>query len=315
MSPFARRARAAVTVTAMALGGLLVAAPLASASVASTTGKVPFTDPGIDGWITFCNRSNQPVTSGSLDTVPFAWKAISSAKPPAGYGGASGRVALWAYQPIQYVDPGDWSGSLLTGASAFSNPDHPVVQATNADVPLVGFTQAYPEHWEGLLEIRMMYTAKDKEQLQTPYAAAILRVSGGKWTLVEGGGGSCSQGRGLSMETVALPKKELAKQETASPAGESKGAAAGSSTEHDRFRRPVVRRFSPRPAQPPTVHPVSRPATPPAGISGVALAGIGVGAFALVWVGLMVFSRLRRRSAADAQPEPAVQQKTTERNN
>ena len=103
-----------------------------------------------------------------MDTVPFAWKAISSVNPPAGYGGAGGRVALWAYQPIQYVDPGDWSGSLLTGGSAFSNPDHPVVQATNADQPLLGFTQAYPEHWDGLLEIRMMYTAKDKPQLRPP---------------------------------------------------------------------------------------------------------------------------------------------------
>jgi hypothetical protein len=296
MSPFARRARAAVTVTAMALGGLLVAAPLASASVVSTTSKVPFTDPGIDGWITFCNRSNQPVTSGSLDTVPFAWKTISSAKPPAGYGGASGRVALWAYQPIQYVDPGDWSGSLLTGASAFSNPDHPVVQATNADLPLVGFTQAYPEHWAGLLEIRMMYTGKDKEQLQTPYAAAILRVSGGKWTLVEGGGGSCSQGRGLSMETVALPKKELAKQETASPAGKSKGAAAGSGTNTTGSGGQSSGGSA---ANGSAANGASSLAASdsPAGIGGVALAGIGVGAFALVWVGLMVFSRLRRRSA------------------
>jgi hypothetical protein len=296
MSPFARRARAAATVAAMALGGLLVAAPLASASVASTTGKVPFTDPGIDGWITFCNRSNQPVTSGSLDTVPFAWKTISSAKPPAGYGGASGRVALWAYQPIQYVDPGDWSGSLLTGASAFSNPDHPVVQATNADLPLVGFTQAYPEHWEGLLEIRMMYTAKDKEQLQTPYAAAILRVSGGKWTLVEGGGGSCSQGRGLSMETVALPKKELAKQETASPAGKSKGAAAGSSTNTTGSGGQSSGGSAANGSAANSASSLAA-SDSPAGISGIALAGIGVGAFALVWVGLMVFSRLRRRSA------------------
>ncbi len=257
---------------------------------------MPFTDPGIDGWITFCNRSNQPVTSGSLDTVPFAWKAISSAKPPAGYGGAGGRAALWAYQPIQYVDPGDWSGSLLTGGSAFSNPDHPVVQATNADQPLLGFTQAYPEHWDGLLEVRMMYTAKDKPQLQTPYAAAILRVSGANWTLVEGGGGSCSQGRGLSMETVSLPKKELAKKETAGQAGKSKGAVAGSSTNTTGSGGQSSGGSS---ATGSAANGASSLAASdsPAGISGVALAGIGVGAFVLVWVGLMVFSRLRRRAA------------------
>ena len=299
MSPFARRARAAVTVTAIALGGLLAAAPLASASVAGATGKVPFTDPGIDGWITFCNRSNQPVTSGSLDTVPFAWKAISSAKSPAGYRGAGGRVALWAYQPIQYVDPGDWSGSLLTGGSAFSNPDHPVVQATNADQPLLGFTQAYPEHWDGLLEIRMMYTAKDKPQLQTPYAAAILRVSGANWTLVEGGGGSCSQGRGLSMETVSLPKKELAKQETAGKAGKVPGTIAGSSAGTgggSAGEQPSAGSTSGGSAANGATSLAASDS--PAGLSGFALAGIGVGAFALVWAGLTVYSRLRRRSAS-----------------
>ena len=92
MTPFARRARAAATLVAITLAGLAAAAPFASASVTSAASKVPFTDPGIDGWLTFCNKSNQPVTSGSLYSVPFVWKAISSAKPPAGYGtSADGR--------------------------------------------------------------------------------------------------------------------------------------------------------------------------------------------------------------------------------
>jgi hypothetical protein len=304
MSPYARRARAAVTVTAMALGGLLMAAPLASASVASTASvvstaaKVPFTDPGIHGWITFCSRNDKPVTSGSLDTVPFAWKSISSAQPPTGYAGASGRVALWAYQPIQYVDPGDWSGSLLTAASAFSNPAHPVVQATNADQPLVGFTQAYPEHWDGLLEIRMMYTDKDKEQLSSPYAAAVLRVTGNNWTLVEGGGGSCSQGQGLSMETVSLPKKELAKQETAGKAGQYKGTVAGGSAGNATGSGGHTSGGSASGGSAADGSAGLAGNDSSSGINGAALAGIGVGAFALVWVGLTVFSRLRRRSAS-----------------
>jgi hypothetical protein len=299
MSSLARRSRAAIALAALALAGLATCAPVASAAVSGAAFKVPFTDPAIHGWITFCSRSDKPVTSGSLDTVPFAWKAISSVAPPAGYGGSTGRVALWAYQPIQYVDPGDWSGSLLTAASAFSNPAHPVVQATNADVPLIGFTQAYPPHWDGLVEMRMMYTAKNMAQIQTPYAAAILRISGSKWTLVEGGGGSCSAGRGLSMETLALSKKKLAKPETAGLASQSPGAHSGSSagtaggSSGGSSSGNSTNGGSSAGGD-------SRLAADSSGggLGGIALAGIGVGAFALVWVGLTVLARLRRRAAS-----------------
>jgi hypothetical protein len=299
MTPFARRARAAATLVAMTLAGLAAAAPFASASVTSAAGKVPFTDPGIDGWLTFCNKSNQPITSGSLYSVPFVWKAISSAKPPAGYGTAGGRATLYAYQPIQYVDPGDWSGSQLSAASAYSNPAHPVAQATDADVPLVGFTEAYPAHWQGLVEIRLMYTAVNKAQLTTPYAAAVIRISGSKWTLVEGGGGSCSQSKGLSMETVALSKSKVAKPETASRATTSPSAAAGSSAG-------TAGGSSGRQSSGGSTAGGSAAGGAPklaandssTGISGFAMAGIGVGAFALVWVAMTVITRLRRRAAS-----------------
>ena len=122
---------------------------------------------------------------------------------------AGGRATLYAYQPIQYVDPGDWTGSQLTSASAYTNPAHPVAQATDADVPLIGFTQAYPAHWQGLIEIRMLYTSVNKVQLTMPYAAAVIRISGSKWTLVQGGGGSCGASRGVSMETVSLSKSKV----------------------------------------------------------------------------------------------------------
>jgi hypothetical protein len=221
MNRFARRARSAVTLAALTLGVMSAAVPVADAS------SVPFQDPNVVGWLTFCNRQDQPVTSGSIDTAPFAWKTISSAAPPAGYRNSSARATLYAYQPIQYVDPGDWSGAQLTAGSVFTNPQHPVVQATNADLPLLGFTQAYPAHWDGLVEIRMMYTAINQAQLLNPYAAAVLRISGSTWTEVEGGGGSCSQGQGTSVETKLLPKKDLAKQQTDTP---SKKSSTGSSS-------------------------------------------------------------------------------------
>jgi hypothetical protein len=292
MSRFARRARAAVTLAAVSIGALSAAAPLADASVTSSAFKVPFKDEYVDGWLTFCNRNDQPVTSGSLDTVPFSWKTISSAPPPRGYRNGSARVALYGFQPIEYVDPGDWSGSLLTSASAFSNPDHPVVQSTNADVPLIGFVQTYPAHWDGLEEIRMMYSAIDKAQLTTPYAAAVIRITGNTWTLVEGGGGSCSAGRGLSMETVSLPKKELAKPETAT---DGKSSAAGSS-----HAPPGSGSSGGQSSGGSAAGGTARLASADSstGMGAGELAGIGVGALAVVWAAIFVIARRRRRPAS-----------------
>jgi hypothetical protein len=291
MSRFARRARAAITLTAVALGALGAAAPLAAASSTSPEFKVPFTDSNVSGWLTFCNRNDQPVTSGSLDSVPFAWKTISSAPAPAGYRGENARATLYAYQPIQYVDPGDWSGNELTAASAFNNNNHPVVQATNADSPLVGFVQAYPAHWDGLEEIRMMWTAVNKAQIQTPYAAAVIRITGSTWTLVEGGGGSCSQGEGLSMETLRLPKKELDKKETASV--DKSPATAGSTGKGTSGSGPSS--SSGQSATGATARLAS--ADSAAGMSGGELAGIAVGALAVVWAGIGLIARRRRRAA------------------
>ncbi|HYK27507.1 MAG TPA: hypothetical protein VEV61_06020 [Streptosporangiaceae bacterium] len=271
---------------AVAAAGLAVAVISATATVAAASGSpVPFQDSSVDGWLTFCNHSNQAVTSGSLDTQPFAWKLISSNPAPAGYRNSKSRATLFAYQPIKYVDPGDWSGSQLTAATIYSNPDHPVVQATYGDLPLLGFTQAYPPHWDGLVEIRMMWSGVGEPQLTTPYAAAVIRVSGSKWTLVKGGNASCSLGKGISVETILLPKKDYASPSpggsrsapsgggSASPGGSAGGGPAGGSA-------------------------ASLAADKSAGgLSAGALVGIGLAVIALVWGGIYLLGWWRRRTA------------------
>lgn len=289
MNRFARRARAAVTLTALALGALVSTAPIASASVTGTGSKVPFHDEYQHGWLTFCNKNNQPVTSGKLATQPFAWKTISSAEPPAGYRSKSARVSLFAFQPIQYIDPGDWSGLNITGASAFTNPDHPVVQATILDSPLLGFTRAYPAHWDHLVEIRMMYSAVEQPQLPTPYAAAVIRVTATTWTLVEGGGSSCSAGKGISNETLlrltgkGKGKGATSGKQTVVPASQSPGASSASGHSSGGSNAGSAARLAAADAS--------------TGLSGGALAGIGLGALALVWVAIMVIARRRRRAS------------------
>src|SRR5579863_1068514 len=113
--------------------------------------SVPFQDGSQNGTITFCNQRNQPVTSGSLYDVPFVWKAVASTPAPKGYD----RADLIVFQPIEHVDPSGWSGYQMTAASIFSNPKHPVVQATYADDPLSWPNYAYPPYWDGLYQVRM----------------------------------------------------------------------------------------------------------------------------------------------------------------
>jgi hypothetical protein len=210
---------AALTVVAMSVG-----TPLAAASGSA----VPFKDTNVRGTLTFCSRSDQPITSGSLDTAPFAWKTVSSLPPPAGYRGKDARATLNAFQPIQFVDPGDWTGGQLTGSSSFTNVNHPADQATNVDAALLGFTQAYPLHWDGLVEIRMFYSAFDKPPTTTFYPAAVLKVTGSTWTQLTGGGGSCSGSSGVSDESLLLPKKDLRKKHVDVPAGSPTPSASSS---------------------------------------------------------------------------------------
>jgi hypothetical protein len=212
-----RCARTATVLAALTLTAMSTAVPFAAASGPG----VPFKDTNIDGSLTLCGRNGQPLTSGSLDSAPFVWKTISSAPAPAQFRAATARATLAAYQPLKYVDPSDWSGGQLTGSSSYTNSDHPVVQATNGDSPLLDFVQAYPPHWQGLVEIRMLFSGTNLPQHIAPYPAAIVRITGTKWTLVSGGGGSCREAQGVSDESRLLPKKRLASPEAVVPAGAS----------------------------------------------------------------------------------------------
>jgi hypothetical protein len=204
---------------------------LAGAGAASAgTPTVPFKDANAVGTLTFCNKANEPITHGSIYTQPFAWKTISSSEAPAGYRGTGSRATLVVYQPIKFVDPGDWTGGQLTGASSFSNPMHPNVQATDVDSPLTGFVHAYPLHWDGLVEVRMIFSAVEQGSYTTTYPAAILRVTGHTWRLVEGGGTPCSAGRGVSNEAETFPQSILTGKKSHSGANAAHPHGKGSAS-------------------------------------------------------------------------------------
>ena len=72
----------------------VVAGAVALLAVSSVTGlasaatAVPYTDPAVAGSIGLCNQAGQQVTSGSVDTVPFAWRAVSTQPASAPYNNA-----------------------------------------------------------------------------------------------------------------------------------------------------------------------------------------------------------------------------------
>jgi hypothetical protein len=193
--------------TRIALASAVTVGVSAVSSTAFASGSsVPFTDPNQVGSLTLCNSHGQPITSGSLLTVPFVWRAVSSARVPAGYT----RATLYLFQPIQHVDPGDWTGYQLTDDAMFSNAAHPMAQATYADAPLIWPHQSMPPYWDGLYQLRMVFSAPDKQPWDFSYPTAVIKVTGNTWTLVQGGGSSCTDGTAKSMESFLLPKSETA---------------------------------------------------------------------------------------------------------
>jgi hypothetical protein len=193
----------------IALAGALLVAMLwsgAGVAAASGTGTVPFTDPKQQGLLTLCNSAGQPMTSGSLSANPFVAQAISSDPAPKAYA-KGGLATLYAYQPIQNVPPGDWSGTQLNAGGYFNHPSHPASVFTVADRTLLSFSQEFAPHWDGLYQLRMMYTAPNLPAYFTNYPAAVVRVSGNTWTMVQGGTTPCSSGGGKSFAQVVLGKK------------------------------------------------------------------------------------------------------------
>lgn len=171
---------------------------------------LPYRDPAVHGGIAFCDQHNHTVTSGSLEAQPFVWKALSSVAAPTGYDSPQAKVTLLAFQPRQGVDPSDWSGNQLTASSTFTSRAHPAAQSTYGDQPLISFVQAFPPKWEGLIQLRMYFSVAGAPPYTRTYPAADIRVSGDRWTLVDGASVDCGAGRGTSSESVLLPKSRLA---------------------------------------------------------------------------------------------------------
>jgi len=287
----------------LVLTATLSALLLAAVPARATT--VPFTDEYAAGSIGLCDGTGAPITSGSIYSHAFVAAAASSRGAPDGYGQAQGgKATLYAFQPRQLVDAGEWSGYQLTGGSVFSDAAHPLAAGTNLDPSLHDFVSAYPLNWNGLLELRMYFTAPNHVPYRQTYPAAVLQVSGGRWHLVQGATNlKCDLAKVVSSERLLLPPSAFDPRHPAvtnapAPGGASAPTIGASSNPSALAHRSGTATAGSSPAAAATGSPSPLAAKNTATVTdktNSAWIWIGAGLIVALGVGVVVVARLRGR--------------------
>ena len=197
---FVRRLTRAAVGSAPLLLAVGLAVPAAHADPA-----LPYTDARAQGTIGLCDSAGHPVTAGNVADLPFVSTVVSSQPAPAKYSVRSGKATLYAFQPRKEVDPGEWSGQQLSGASLFTNSKHPMAAITTGDKVLSDFLFAFPAKWDGLVQLRLYLSAPDQPQYTLRYPTVNLKVTGNTWAVVGPVSDvSCTVGKAVSVETLLL---------------------------------------------------------------------------------------------------------------
>ena len=172
---------------------------------AAASSNAPYTDPNAVGSIGLCNQAGQQITSGSVTAQPFAWRAVSTQPAQAPYNNAGRTATLVAYQPLQGLPPGDWSGTQMTSSSRYSNAASPMAAATAADQSLQDIIEAYPPRWDGFLQLRIYLGTVNEQAYTLHYPALNIQVTGNTWQAVGGSPVNCASGTSVSLESEVLP--------------------------------------------------------------------------------------------------------------
>ena len=284
---------------ALALG-LLWLAPSAPSAASQT---VPYSDPNAVGYIGLCDSQGHQFTSGSVNTAPFAWRAVSTTAAAGPYAGPSRTAILMAYQPIDGLAPSDWSGDVLTASSRYSNPANPMAAATGGDESLAGFMAEYSPKWDGVLQLRMYLDAANEPEYSLHYPVLDIRVTGSTWHALDGGPVDCHAGVAESIETMLLPASKLktppgSSSPTATP-GSTPATTGGPKTPTSSSgAAPKVGTSSPA-----TDSPQSVATTPSSDHAGEWIAVAAIAAIALLVILFLARSRSRRPRAGGARTE------------
>jgi hypothetical protein len=273
----------------------MVSASVGSARAAGTT--VPFKDPAAHGYIALCDLAGNNVTSGSVDSKPFAWKAVSSTPPPAGFGGFRQQAVLEMYQPRKDIPPSLWNGDELTASTYYKSSRHPVVDATYKDFSLANFIKEFPSQVDGLYQLRFHYTKPNAGISTETYPAAVIQVTGSSWRIVQGGTANCSPKATIARSSEyytgvsqldpkhsaseTAPTAAPSTQPSVAPSTTANGSASGSASPGHAGDQPISA-------------PVSGAAAPSSS-SSVSGAVIGLSVLCGVLIVVLVVGALRRR--------------------
>ena len=280
-------------------------------SAASTA--LPYKDPDAVGSIGLCDAHGHQVTSGSVNSAPFAWRAVSTSPAPGPYAGPTRTAVLMAYQPIQGLAPPDWSGDSLTAASRYSNPSNPMAAATGADESLAGFmTEGTPRNGTASCSSACTSTPPTSPSYSLHYPALDIQVKGNTWHALDGGPVDCNAGTVVSIESILLPASTLKTPPGSSTKTESGANAAGGSTTTtpSPTTSAAAKAGAATSAETATPNDIA-PSTSSSGHSGEwAVAAVVVALALVLLVVVLVRSRGRRRRAV---PGPAASAPTEDR--
>jgi len=206
-------------VTLAVVSAALIAPVLGASAAAADT--LPFSDPAVAGRITLCDKNLKPLTSGDIRKEPFVWRAVSDVPTTGAYFTSSGMATLYAFQPREKVPPAEWTGKQLTATSVYTNAKVPMVQSVPNDIALRDFVSVAPL-WDGLVQLRIFLSNDGVPVQSKPYAAAVIKVTGTTWKLVSGGGGSCTDGKAVSVATLLLTPSQTGASPSPKPTGAAK---------------------------------------------------------------------------------------------
>jgi hypothetical protein len=282
---------------------------MAGAEAARGEGSsVPFTDPQADGYIGLCDLAGHNVTSGSTNSTPFVWKAVSSVQPPSAFRGAGQNADLNIYQARQDVDPGDWTGQNLVPATDYRRAKAPAAAATYKDYPLSQTTLALPPMWDGMYVLRMQFGRSGYGIYSATYPQTVIQVTGDRWHVISGGLVDCAGAKAVPQEVVVgVAKQQVAPAGTkgqtppvAAPSTRATGSVAPGSTltGPSAASTPGSRTSAAGNGLTKTVaDPITAPLAGPGGTSKGLIAVIAVAAVIVLGLGAAVLARRRRTVA------------------
>ena len=164
--------------------------------------SVPYNDYAVTGSVGLCDPAGRPVTHGNVNDKPFVSRAVSSTPAVAPFDGRGRKATLLAYQPRPGANPNQWSGDTLTSSSSYTNPRHPMAQATVLDFRLKDFLREFAPMWHGLIQLRIYLGAPGQGTFSDSYPATDIRVTGDTWAVVHGANVVCTDGSATASEIV-----------------------------------------------------------------------------------------------------------------